>query len=77
MDEIRKLYAGGATRAAIAQHLLDRGIKISPATIYYHLGLRKVKKPGVKRYIDYVKDDCARRGVPFRNPKARERKLWS
>jgi hypothetical protein len=77
MDEIRKLYAGGDSRAMIAHHLLERGIKISPATIYYHLGLRKPKKSGVKKYDDYVRDDCKRRGIPYRNPRSRTNKLWS
>jgi len=48
---------------------------MSPATIYYHLGLRKAKKKGVKSYLDYVREDCERRGVPFRNP--RPKGLWS
>ena len=73
--EIKRLYSEGAKRDVISKILLERGIVMSPATIYYHLGLRKAKKKGVKSYLDYVREDCERRGVPFRNP--RPKGLWS
>ena len=75
--EIKALYAKGASWVEISAWLAARGITMNPATIYYHLGLRKEKKPASKRYIDYFREDCARRGVPFENPRARDRKLWS
>ena len=75
--EVKRLYAEGATKFQIALWLAERGIMVHPNTVYYYLGLRKPRKPGAKRYIDYVREDCERRGVPFRNPRSRRDKLWS
>jgi len=72
--EVKRLYADGMSREAIAAVLSTRGISIHPTTLYYHLGLGK-KKHRVKSYLDYLREDCARRGVPFKNP--RSRGMWS
>ena len=75
--EIKALYARGVSRLEISSLFSLRGVVINPATIYYHLGLRKKRKCHVKSYLDYVREDCSRRGVPYQNPRGRERRLWS
>jgi hypothetical protein len=76
LNEIKKLYSEGIERDVIREVLRGRGIILHPTTISYHLELRK-KKKGPKSYLGYVRDDCKRRGVPYTNPRARDKKLWS
>jgi hypothetical protein len=71
LNEIRDLYSGGMSREHISKLLEARGIVIHPTTIYYHLGLKK-QKLHVKSYLDYVREDCERRGSVSESTSARQ-----
>ena len=90
LDEVKALHAEGMGAPTIVKTLAERGIIVSMSTIYYQLGrwqkaynggawsnVKKKQRRKVKTYLDYLREDCKRRGVPYRNPRAQDKKLWS